>query len=111
MSEDRTTVNETETMQARKRPSKDRATAAVFAFLLGWCGCHKFYLGYTAAGLVYLLSFILSIFMIFSFFFTFIGVFSIYVPFIFSIVDGILYLTKTDEEFQKVYVQEHREWF
>ena len=95
----------------RNTHPKDRVTAAVFAFLFGWSGFHKFYLGYISTGIVYLLITILSICLIFSFFFTIVGVFTIYIPIIFSIVDGIRYLTRTDEEFQDIYVQGYRDWF
>jgi len=106
MSEDNTNI-----VPIKTKPAKERSTAAILAFLLGWCGAHKFYMGYVSSGIVYLLIFILSLFMIFSFFFSLIGVFTIYIPFVFAIVDGILYMTKTDEEFQKLYVEGHREWF
>lgn len=33
---------------------KDKNTAAILAFFFGWMGAHKFYLGQTGAGLVYL---------------------------------------------------------
>lgn len=65
---------------------KDRVTAGVLAILLGWAGVHRFYLGDTGLGLLYL-----------CFFWTMI-------PGIVGLVEGILYLTKTDEEFQARYV-------
>lgn len=33
---------------------KDKNTAAILAFFFGWMGAHKFYLGQTGAGLLYL---------------------------------------------------------
>jgi TM2 domain-containing membrane protein YozV len=33
---------------------KDKNTAAILAFFFGWMGAHKFYLGQTGAGLIYL---------------------------------------------------------
>lgn len=105
-------LNQNMPAPARRTPSrKDKATAALLAFFLGWAGIHKFYLGYTSAGIIYVLTFVLSLLLIFSFFFTLIGVFTIYIPFIFSFVDGIMYLTKSDEEFQNIYVDGRREWF
>lgn len=68
--------------------SKDRVTAGILAILLGWIGAHKFYLGETGLGILYL-----------CFFWT--GI-----PAIVGLIEGILYLTKTDEEFQRLYVND-----
>ena len=35
--------------------AKNKVTAGLLAILLGWLGIHKFYLGYTGPGLVFLL--------------------------------------------------------
>ena len=70
---------------AKGDSNKDRTTAGIFAILLGGIGVHKFYLGKTGQGILYLL-----------FFWTFI-------PAIIAFIEGILYLTKTDEEFQRKY--------
>lgn len=67
---------------------KDRTTAGILAILLGGVGAHKFYLGETGLGILYL-----------CFFWTFI-------PALVGLIEGILYLTKTDEEFQRQYVQD-----
>ncbi|RBI63123.1 hypothetical protein DMJ13_00780 [halophilic archaeon] len=66
--------------------SKDQNTAGILAILLGGIGVHKFYLGETWKGILYLL-----------FCWTFI-------PAIVALVEGILYLTKSEEEFQRKYV-------
>ena len=66
---------------------KDRLTAGVLAILLGDLGVHQFYLGNTAMGIVMIL-------------FCWTGI-----PAIIGIIQGILYLTKTDEEFQIRYVK------
>lgn len=64
----------------------DRTTAGILALLVGGFGVHKFYLGKTTQGILYL-----------CFFWTLI-------PEILGLIEGILYLTKTDEEFQRKYV-------
>lgn len=66
--------------------SKDRTTAGILALLLGGIGAHKFYLGDTGLGILYL-----------CFSWTLI-------PALIGFIEGILYLTKTDEEFQQQYV-------
>jgi TM2 domain-containing membrane protein YozV len=67
------------------RSNKDKTTAGVFALLLGGLGIHKFYLGQTAAGIVYLL-----------FCWTFI-------PALIAFVEGILFLTMSEETFAQRY--------
>jgi len=66
--------------------SKDRTTAAILALLLGGIGAHKFYLGNNTLGIIYL-----------CFSWTLI-------PLIVAFIEGIIYLTKSDEEFQQQYV-------
>lgn len=64
---------------------KSRITAALLAFFLGGFGVHKFYLGRTGAGILYLL-----------FFWTFIPAFIAFIEF-------IIYLTMSDEAFTAKY--------
>lgn len=66
--------------------TKDRTTAGILAILLGGIGAHKFYLNETGMGILYLV-----------FCWTFI-------PAIVGLIEGVLYLTKSDAEFQKQYV-------
>ncbi|MBX0322748.1 TM2 domain-containing protein [Halomicroarcula sp. F13] len=63
----------------------DRVTAGIFAILLGGLGVHHFYLGNVGLGVLYL-----------CFSWTFI-------PALVGVIEGIVYLTKTDEEFQRQY--------
>jgi TM2 domain-containing membrane protein YozV len=61
---------------------KDKFTAGLLALLLGGFGIHRFYLGHTGKGIIYLL-----------FFWTFI-------PAILALIDGIRYLTMSNEDFE-----------
>ena len=72
---------------------------AITLGLMGVPGIHKFILGYTAAGLVMLLCTILTCWMLWPIF----G--------IISLIEGILYLTKSDEEFVATYIDGDRSWF
>jgi TM2 domain-containing membrane protein YozV len=64
---------------------KSRVTAGVLAILLGSLGIHKFYLGKIGQGIIYIL-------------FSWTGI-----PGLLGLIEGILYLVKTDEEFNKIY--------
>ena len=76
---------------------KSKTTAALLAFLLGGIGAHKFYLGYTGAGLIHLG---LSL--------TVIGAL-INVPV--CVVEFLIYLSKSDEEFHRIYVLNRKRFF
>jgi TM2 domain-containing membrane protein YozV len=86
--------------------SKSKIAAGLLAIFLGGLGIHKFYLGYTGPGLVYLLTntvgWIVTIFML--------GLPNIAL-WIIALVEGIIYLTKSDEEFEQMYVVGRKGWF
>jgi TM2 domain-containing membrane protein YozV len=73
--------------------------AGVCGILLGGLGIHKFILGYTGAGLIMLLVSILSCGIAYP------------VMYIIGLIEGIMYLTKSDEEFVRTYVDARKEWF
>lgn len=71
----------------------------VVAILLGSLGIHKFIMGQKTPGLIMLLVTVLTC--------GFGGI----VMSIIGIVEGIMYLTKSDEEFYRVYGVEKKAWF
>jgi TM2 domain-containing membrane protein YozV len=73
--------------------------AGIFGILLGSLGIHKFILGYTGAGLIMLLVTVLTC-----------GLGGI-VMHVIGLIEGIIYLCKSDEEFVRTYVEARREWF
>jgi len=73
--------------------------AGIVALLLGSLGIHKFMLGYTTEGVIMLLVSVLSC-----------GMLAV-VPWVIGIVEGIIYLTKSDEEFVRTYIQSKKGWF
>jgi TM2 domain-containing membrane protein YozV len=64
---------------------KNKVVAGILAILLGGLGIHKFYLGKLGQGILYLL-------------FSWTGI-----PSIIGFIEGILYLVKSDEEFNRQY--------
>lgn len=88
-------------------PTKDKLVAGLLAIFIGGLGIHKFYLGYNTAGGIMLgltLSGVcLSV--------IFIGMLWVWIPGVIALVEGIIYLTKSDYAFQQTYVLNKREWF
>lgn len=76
-----------------------RIVAGILAICLGVFGVHKFYLGFTGAGLTMLLLTVLSLFVLAP------------ITAIISFVEGLLYLLKTDQDFYQDYEVKHRAWF
>ena len=79
-----------------------KIAAALFAFFLGAFGAHKFYLGYKKQGIIMLL--------VFLFGWILIGIPSAIIGLI-AFIEFILYLTKSDEEFEQIYVIGRKPWF
>jgi TM2 domain-containing membrane protein YozV len=88
------------TSQAALQDANSKKIAAgICAILLGSLGIHKFILGMTSAGLIMLLSTVLTCGLAAPVFH------------VISLVEGVLYLTKTDEEFYRTYIVGKKEWF
>ena len=83
--------------------TKDHVAAGLLAIFLGSLGIHKFYLGYNTPGFIMLAVTIVG--SIFS-----LGLAGLAMVVI-SIVEGVLYLSKSQTEFEQVYVFNKKEWF
>ena len=86
---------------------KSKVAAGVLAILLGFLGIHKFYLGYTGPGLLLLIGTFVSGLLLLIF----IGIFGIVAISTITLIEGIFYLTKSDEEFHYTYVENRKDWF
>jgi TM2 domain-containing membrane protein YozV len=87
-------------MSDSKPPGAEKKIAAgICGILLGALGIHKFILGYTSQGIIMLLISILTF-----------GIASPIMGLI-GLIEGILYLTKSDEDFVRTYVQNKKGWF
>ena len=80
-------------------PENKRVLAGVLAILLGPFGIHKFVLGYQNEGLIMLLSSVLTC-----------GILAGPMALI-GLIEGIIYLTKSDEEFYYIYQENRKSWF
>ena len=72
-----------------------KITAGILGILVGGFGVHKFVLGYTTEGIITLV----------------ITLVTCGVGHIIGLIEGIIYLTKSDEEFVRTYIQNKKGWF
>jgi TM2 domain-containing membrane protein YozV len=72
-----------------------KIAAGICGIIVGSLGVHKFILGYTTEGIIQLA----------------IGVLTCGAGGIIGIIEGIIYLTKSDEEFVRTYIQNKKGWF
>ncbi len=75
--------------------AEKKLPAGILGILLGGLAIHKFYLGYTQTAIIQLVLGIVTC-----------GAFGIV-----GLIEGIMYLTKTDEQFVAEYVVGKKQWF
>jgi len=85
----------TEPLPVPPAGAEKKLVAGLLGIFLGWTGAHKFLLGYTKEGIIQL---ILSIGTC--------GLFGIV-----GLIEGILYLAKSDQEFVTTYITGRKGWF
>lgn len=93
--------------RAHPADEKSPIVAGLLALFLGGLGIHKFYLGYNGAGITLLvgtiLSWILTIVII--------GLLGLLAISVICLVEAIVYLTKSQDDFTRIYVEGNRPWF
>ena len=81
--------------------------AGLLALFLGWAGGHKFILGYQKEGIIMLagsvIGWVTACFII--------GYFLALAVWVVGVVEGIIYLTKSDEDFYNTYQVGKKPWF
>jgi TM2 domain-containing membrane protein YozV len=73
-----------------------KLVAGLLAILLGSLAVHKFYLGYTKEAVIHLVVSLITCGAAGS---------------IIGLIEGIMYLTKSDEEFVATYIKGRKPWF
>lgn len=76
-----------------------KIAAGICGILLGALGIHKFILGYTTQGIIMLLVSVLTL-----------GL-GAFIMGIIGLIEGIIYLTKSDADFVATYVNGKKGWF
>jgi TM2 domain-containing membrane protein YozV len=79
--------------------SNRKLAAGLVGIFLGAFGIHKFVLGYTKSGVIMLVVTLLTC-----------G-FGGFVMGVIGLIEGIIYLTKTPQEFQAMYLDSRKPWF
>ncbi|MCD9574892.1 TM2 domain-containing protein [Flavobacterium soyae] len=90
-----TTKPESWNTPSEPKPENKKVVAGILGILLGGFGIHKFILGYTQEGIIQLVITLVTC-----------GIGSII-----GFVEGIIYLTKSDEEFYQTYQVGKKGWF
>lgn len=98
MSEESTIQNDSEQPSQGTPTQSQRVLAGVLGILLGAFGVHKFVLGYTKEGIIMLILGLLTCW-------------NFPVMVLIGLIEGIVYLTKSDEEFIAVYQKGRKGWF
>ncbi len=91
-----TTKEQWNTPQPPFPPQNKKLAAGLLALLLGPFGIHKSILGYTIEGIIYLVISVCTC-----------GT----VSYLLGIIEGIVYLVKSDEEFYYTYQLNKKPWF
>jgi TM2 domain-containing membrane protein YozV/cold shock CspA family protein len=81
---------------------KSKIVAFLLAFFLGAFGIHKFYLGCNKEGMIMLVVFIVGILLV--------GIPSFVIGVI-AFIESLIYIFKSDKEFEEIYVKNKRCWF
>ena len=87
----------------RSRKSKSHVVAGLLAIFLGTFGVHKFYLGYNQSAFVMLAVTVLGSMVTLGL--------AAAVMQVIALIEGVIYLSKSQPEFDALYVNASREWF
>lgn len=82
---------------------KSKIAAGLLGIFLGALGVHKFYLGYSKEGVIMLLITLVGGLITFGA--------AAWVVALIGLIEGVIYLTKSDDEFASIYVHAKRAWF
>jgi TM2 domain-containing membrane protein YozV len=97
-------LEEERRMNEETRPGADKKTpAGICGILLGAFGVHKFILGYTTEGVIMLLVTLVGGAITCGAASGIMG--------LIGLIEGIIYLTKSDEDFVRLYIENKKGWF
>tara|TARA_R110002072_G_scaffold22615_1_gene79196 strand:+ start:15330 stop:15719 length:390 start_codon:yes stop_codon:yes gene_type:complete len=93
--------------ETTKSTENKKIIAGILAIVLGAFGIHKFILGYNKEGIILLVASLIGVVTTCII----IGSFILMATGIVGLIEGIIYLTKSDEEFYETYQANKKPWF
>jgi len=84
-----------------------KVLVGILAIILGSLGVHKFLLGYQKEGFI-LLGITIALYVLSC---VGIGLLFVWIPGVIGLIEGIIYLTKSDDEFYQTYQANKKPWF
>jgi len=91
-------------------PGADKKiVAGICGIVIGGFGVHKFILGYQQEGIIMVAAWVIAF--VIAMITCGIGTPLILIPSVVGIIEGIIYLTKSDEEFVQTYINGKKPWF
>ena len=88
-----------------------KVPAGICAILVGAFGVHKFILGYVGAGIAMLAITLICILLSVTLVGAILGIPVISIIGLIALIEGIIYLTRSDDEFIQRYGLHHKSWF
>lgn len=79
---------------AQSEVGQKKLVAGLLGVIVGWTGAHRFVLGDTKGGVIRLA---LTL--------------ACGISWVIGLIEGIIYLTKSDEDFERIYMVEKKAWF
>ncbi len=96
-------------MRSKPAGADKKIAAGICGIVLGGLGIHKFILGYQQEGIIMLSAYLVAL--VIAIITCGIGTPLIFIPAVVGIIEGIIYLTKSDEEFVQTYIIGKKPWF
>ncbi len=87
--------------------NQKKLLAGILGIVLGTFGVHKFILGYNQEGIIMLVISLVSV-VLTCFVIGYLGLMAMW---IIGLIEGIIYLTKSDAEFEATYIKAKKAWF
>ncbi len=94
---------------ATESEKSKKMLAGLLGIFLGAWGVHKFILGYNQEGVIHIC--VMLALIVITVVTCGIGAILGVVPWVIGIIEGVIYLSKSDDDFVRIYIRGRRPWF